>query len=94
MEKNGSISVGDEIHGFKVCEITPIHELCATFYSLEHITSKTPLIHIACDDEENVFCLAFQTLPTDSTGVAHILEHTVLCGSKKFPVKDPFLRAL
>ncbi|HEY4254736.1 MAG TPA: insulinase family protein, partial [Chlamydiales bacterium] len=39
---------------------------------------------------ENVFCLSFQTLPSSSNGVAHILEHTVLCGSKKFPVKDPF----
>src|SRR4029078_9959759 len=39
---------------------------------------------------ENLFCLSFQTLPHKSDGVAHILEHTVLCGSKKFPVKDPF----
>src|SRR5207244_550119 len=48
------------------------------------------IMHIANDDPENLFCLSFQTIPTNSSGVAHILEHTVLCGSKKFPVKDPF----
>lgn len=47
-------------------------------------------MHIACDDKENVFCLSFQTLPESSNGAPHILEHTVLCGSKKYPVKDPF----
>ena len=47
-------------------------------------------MHIGNDDPENLFCLSFQTLPDSSNGVAHILEHTVLCGSKKFPVKDPF----
>jgi hypothetical protein len=47
-------------------------------------------MHIAADDPENMFCLSFQTIPTKSDGVAHILEHTVLCGSEKYPVKDPF----
>lgn len=47
-------------------------------------------MHIGNDDPENLFCLSFQTLPDSSNGVAHILEHTVLCGSEKFPVKDPF----
>jgi Zn-dependent M16 (insulinase) family peptidase len=47
-------------------------------------------MHIATEDPENLFCLSFQTIPDTSNGVAHILEHTVLCGSQKFPVKDPF----
>ncbi len=47
-------------------------------------------IHIAADNEENVFLVALRTVPHDSTGVAHILEHTALCGSKKYPVRDPF----
>ncbi len=47
-------------------------------------------MHIDNEDPENLFCLSFQTLPSTSNGVAHILEHTVLCGSEKFPVKDPF----
>ena len=46
--------------------------------------------HLASDNTENVFIVAFRTVPMDSTGVAHILEHTALCGSKKFPVRDPF----
>ena len=46
--------------------------------------------HLSSDYDENVFMVAFRTVPGDSTGVAHILEHTVLCGSEKFPVRDPF----
>ncbi len=47
-------------------------------------------IHIAAEDDNNVFAIAFRTIPRDSTGVAHILEHTTLCGSRRFPVRDPF----
>ncbi|MDN3507764.1 MAG: insulinase family protein, partial [Simkaniaceae bacterium] len=48
------------------------------------------VMHIANDDPENLFCMSFRTYPENSNGVAHILEHTVLCGSEKFPVRDPF----
>ena len=51
---------------------------------------NTKHIHLACESNEKCFVVAFKTIPTDSTGVAHILEHTVLCGSKKYPVRDPF----
>ena len=47
-------------------------------------------IHLASESTENVFMVAFRTVPQDSKGIAHILEHTALCGSKKFPVRDPF----
>ncbi len=47
-------------------------------------------IHLAADDDQNAFMVAFRTVPQDSTGVAHILEHTSLCGSRKYPVRDPF----
>ena len=47
-------------------------------------------LHLACEDSNNVFMVAFMTRPQDSTGVAHILEHTSLCGSEKYPVRDPF----
>jgi Zn-dependent M16 (insulinase) family peptidase len=50
--------------------------------------------HLASDNPENGFLVAFRTVPMDSTGVAHILEHTVLCGSKKYPVRDPFFMML
>ena len=47
-------------------------------------------IHIGSDNDENVFLVALRTVPRDNTGVAHILEHTALCGSRKYPVRDPF----
>ena len=56
----------------------------------EHIKTGARHYHLAADNPENVFLVALRTLPMDSTGVAHILEHTALCGSKKYPVRDPF----
>ena len=51
---------------------------------------STRHIHLDSESNEKCFVVAFKTLPSDSSGVAHILEHTVLCGSKKYPVRDPF----
>ncbi len=59
-----------------------------------HRSSGAQIFHLENDDPENFFAFAFATLPEDDTGVAHILEHTVLCGSRRFPVKDPFLQLL
>jgi presequence protease len=59
-----------------------------------HTKSGAQVFHVRNGDPENMFAFAFATLPEDSTGVAHILEHTVLSGSRKFPVKDPFLQLL
>lgn len=75
---------------FQITKYTPLQELQSTLIELVHVPSGAKVMHIANDDPENLFCLSFQTFPTSSNGVAHILEHTVLCGSKKFPVKDPF----
>lgn len=50
--------------------------------------------HLACDDQHRAFAIAFRTLPPDSTGLPHILEHTTLCGSRKYPVRDPFFNML
>ena len=55
-----------------------------------HIKTGAQHIHIATDNNENVFLVALRTVPEDSRGVAHILEHTALCGSEKYPVRDPF----
>lgn len=55
-----------------------------------HKGTSTPHFHLATDNPENVFLVGLRTVPEDSTGVAHILEHTVLCGSEKYPVRDPF----
>jgi len=56
----------------------------------EHKATGAVHYHLASDNPENVFLVAFRTVPMDSTGIAHILEHTALCGSKRFPVRDPF----
>lgn len=76
--------------GFKFVRSVQLPELQSTLIELVHMGSGAQVMHIANDDPENVFCLSFKTLPNSSNGVAHILEHTVLCGSKKFPIKDPF----
>lgn len=80
----------DSYKGFSLVNLIKIEELCCTLSEIEHKKSGAKIIHIANDDPENLFCLSFQTIPENSNGVAHILEHTVLCGSKKFPIKDPF----
>ena len=82
---------GTTCHGFTVerCETVP--ELDADAYVLCHAASGARLLYLACDDENKAFAIGFKTPPADSTGVFHILEHSVLCGSAKFPVKEPFV---
>lgn len=60
-------------------------------YVLRHKKSGARVCLISNDDDNKAFYIGFKTPPTDGTGVAHIIEHTVLCGSDKFPVKDPFI---
>ncbi len=80
-----------ETHGdFVVTKCLPLLELNCVLRELQHLPSGAQIMHIGNDDPENLFCLSFQTFPSSSNGAAHILEHTVLCGSRKFPVKDPF----
>lgn len=88
--KYRSFSVGDIYGNYVFKKISPIEEISCTLIEVEHIPSKATILQIATKDPENLFCLSFQTLPNSNNGVAHILEHIVLCGSKKFPVKDPF----
>lgn len=69
------------------------HTLAALNIQIEeyrHQVTGAQHFHLASDDAHNAFMVAFRTVPSDSTGVAHILEHTVLCGSEKYPVRDPF----
>ncbi len=67
-----------------------IKEIGADVYLFEHALLGCPLIAIKNDDSNKTFAVAFNTIPTDSTGVAHILEHSVLMGSEKYPIKDVF----
>jgi Zn-dependent M16 (insulinase) family peptidase len=84
------LGVGDRCAGFRVARVVPLEDLRAHLCLLEHEATGARYLHLANRDQENTFAVMFPTFPTDSTGVAHILEHTVLCGSAKFPVRDPF----
>lgn len=83
-------ATGSTYNDFIVTDCAYIEELRCLFREITHIPSQAHIIHIQNEDPENLFCLSFKTLPHNGTGAAHILEHTVLCGSRKFPVKDPF----
>ncbi len=82
--------IGQCYRDFTVTKILPISELQCTLRELVHEPSGASVMHIENDDPENLFCLSFRTLPASSNGAPHILEHTVLCGSRKYPIKDPF----
>ncbi len=91
---NASLAEGQEIHGYRILGITRLEEIDAVLYRLEHLATGTRHIHLSNSDKENTFGVTFKTVPVDSTGVAHILEHTVLCGSEKYAVHDPFFSML
>jgi hypothetical protein len=78
------------IKTFRLLRKVPLPELQATLVELVHDQSGARVMQIENSDPENLFSLLLPTLPSSSNGAPHILEHTVLCGSKKFPVKDPF----
>jgi len=71
-----------------------IASLDITLQDYVHNVTGARHLHLAADHSENAFLVAFKTVPEDSSGVAHILEHTVLCGSEKYPVRDPFFSML
>lgn len=87
---NKDIYEGKAISGYKVKRIVELSDINSFFYELNHIKTGSKHVHISNSDKENTFCVTFKTIPADSTGVAHILEHTVLCGSVKYSVRDPF----
>ena len=80
------------INGFELLYETPLPEYRGIGARYRHVGSGADVFHVRNDDPENLFAFAFKTLPADSTGIAHILEHTVLCGSRAYPLKDPFIR--
>lgn len=90
----GKFNIGKLYNGFLCTEITHVKEFNMTAILLKHERSKTEYLHLQRDDPNNVFSINFRTTPFNSTGLPHILEHTVLCGSKKFPVRDPFFKML
>ncbi|MSS71795.1 MAG: hypothetical protein EXS64_09935 [Candidatus Latescibacteria bacterium] len=81
---------GDEAHGFRIDAVTELPVIRARCYECTHLRTGAKVLHLHCDDEENLYAIAFRTPANDSTGVPHILEHCVLAGSEKYPVKDAF----
>ena len=79
---------------FELIRKTEISELDATLYEYRHRGCGTELVYIDRDDENKTFAIAFPTPPVNDTGVFHIIEHSVLCGSEKYPLKDPFAELL
>lgn len=85
---------GQSLHGFTLKEIKHVPELHLTALSLEHEKTGADYLHVARDDKNNVFAINFKTNPIDRTGLPHILEHVTLCGSEKYPVRDPFFKMM
>ncbi|MBN1662757.1 MAG: insulinase family protein [Deltaproteobacteria bacterium] len=84
------LSVGEKFHGFHVLRVEKISDIRVTAYEIEHDKTGAKIIHLHCDDKENLYAVGFRTPPKDSTGVPHILEHSVLAGSDRYPLKDAF----
>ena len=78
------------IGGYRVVRREPLERLEGSYIELQHERTGARHIHVECADDNNAFTVFFPTTPRDSTGVAHILEHVVLAGSRHFPVRDPF----
>lgn len=86
--------IGQNIHGYEITRVLPVPELSLTAVDLTHLRTGSNHLHIDRDDPNNVFSIGFKTNPPNATGVPHILEHTTLCGSVKYPVRDPFFKML
>ncbi|MCQ2416429.1 MAG: insulinase family protein [Oscillospiraceae bacterium] len=86
--------IGDSLYGFSVTRIRHSEELGGQMVEMVYPKTGTELVWIDNQEENKTFSIAFKTLPEDSTGVFHILEHSVLCGSRKYPVREPFVELL
>lgn len=82
------------LHGFTVLDVQTLPEIDGRAHVLVHDKSKARLLYLENDDNNKAFAIGFRTPPQDDTGVFHILEHSVLCGSERFPVKEPFVDLL
>lgn len=88
------LAIDDQLHGFTVQTRETLPEINGTAYTLLHKKSGAKLLYLQNTDSNKAFSITFKTPPIDDTGVFHILEHSVLCGSDKFPVKEPFVDLL
>ncbi len=84
----------EQLHGFRVTRVRDMQEFDCKLIELVHEKTGAEVCWLDRADENKTFAVAFKTLPEDSTGVFHIIEHSVLCGSDKYPVKEPFVELL
>lgn len=92
--KGSVMKIDDRINGFIVKKVTKVSEIDAQAYEMEHEKSGARLLWLDRKDTNKTFAISFKTLPENDTGVFHILEHSVLNGSAKYPVKEPFVHLL
>ena len=85
---------GDVCHGFRITAVTPLPALRGAAIQAVHERTGAKAFHLAADDAENLFSINFPTPPPDDTGLPHIMEHSVLAGSERFPVREPFFEML
>lgn len=83
--------IGDKYHGFRLIDEKNVKETNSIVRLFQHEKSGARLFYMENEDDNKVFSITFRTPPKDSTGLTHILEHSVLCGSRKFPTKEPFV---
>ena len=92
--QDNTFQPGQKLLGFFVEHVDELPAINATMIRLRHEKTGARFMHLDREDTNNLFSVGFRTPPDDSTGVAHILEHTALCGSQRFPVRDPFFSML
>ncbi|MFO7569929.1 MAG: insulinase family protein, partial [Smithellaceae bacterium] len=85
-----ALKAGEKLHGFHILRVEPIESMRLTAYEMEHEKTGAKVLHLHAFDRENLYAIGFRTPPEDSTGLPHILEHSVLAGSKTYPLKDVF----
>ena len=85
------MKIDDVIHGFRLIRSEEIAEADGHGHTFVHEKTGARLFFLETEDDNKVFSISFRTPPVDDTGVAHIVEHSVLCGSRKYPLKEPFV---
>lgn len=85
------MKINEVYHGFRLQRVEDVPEAAVTAHVFEHEKSGARLLYLKTTDDNKVFSISFRTPPTDDTGVAHIVEHSTLCGSRKYPLKEPFV---
>lgn len=83
-----------DMHGFTLKGVHRVDDLNLVAYEMEHAATAAQCYHVDINDNNNTFCIGFRTPAENDKGTSHVLEHTTLCGSKKYPVRDPFFMML